>query len=121
LLSLGRLLRTIVPVRTAAAITAVATVPTAAILLGLGLLRTLAAAAVPAATITAAATSVAAALGLLAAGLASLLRLRAERSRDTTQQRQRHGGRQKTFHFLLRRALKRGPGLSLDSNVGLAR
>lgn len=35
-------------------------------------------------------------------------------------QREHHRGRDQTFHFLLRRALKRGPGLSLDNSIGLA-
>jgi len=40
--------------------------------------------------------------------------------RRAPDQREHHRGRDQTFHFLLRRALKRGPGLSLDSSIGLA-
>jgi hypothetical protein len=39
-------------------------------------------------------------------------------SRRAAEQRQDHGGRDQTFHFVLQGALCAAPALSLDSNIG---
>ena len=117
-LGLGRRASPAVPVRTTAAtVTAIAAITTrlAALLLALPTALTFT-------TLTATATVAAAAI--TARAILPLLALGDHRPggsgfrRHAAQQRQGHGGRDQTLHFVLQGALCAAPALSLDSNIG---